>query len=212
MWEYDEKRSFVQVQESMSEEPSILGLLNQVYGQSALAPHARRVADLALGMVKRLDICTGQLRMQTFHAGLLHDLGKLAIPDAILLRPGPLTNAEYAMVQRHPAISASIASTCGVPAEVCLAIRHHHEWWDGSGYPDRLSCEDIPIVARIIGIADAFDAMTSNRPYRRALSQAQAFDELRTGSGTQFDPSLVPILIQVVISKDASGTGLVPTA
>lgn len=130
------------------------------------------------------------------NAALLHDIGKIAIPDEILLKNGPLTHEEFHLVKRHPVIGANIFGKQGDYGEMASFILHHHERWDGSGYPHGLARENIPLGARIIAVADAFEAMTSHRPYRKALSQEEATRELINHSGTQFDPQVVEVFLK----------------
>lgn len=179
-------------------------LVEQVAAIPELGGHVMRVADLALGIAHQLDLSELQVGHLLLTAQL-HDLGKLAIPDSILSKPSSLTSHEYAIVQRHPLISYAVAKTSGVGAEVCLAVRHHHERWDGSGYPDQLSGERIPLNSRIIAIADAFDAMTSDRPYRAAMPVQQAVEELEAGAGSQFDPELASVAIRLLMVRPIKG-------
>jgi HD-GYP domain-containing protein (c-di-GMP phosphodiesterase class II) len=123
-------------------------------------------------------------------AGRLHDLGKLAVPEEILKKPGPLTDEERAVLERHAQIGFAMLESLGIDP-VANWVLHHHERWDGDGYPGRLAGSEIPLGARIIFVADAFDAMTSDRVYRRGISAEEALAELRRCSGAQFDPSIV---------------------
>jgi putative nucleotidyltransferase with HDIG domain len=132
------------------------------------------------------------------HAGLFHDIGKLAVPDAILTKPGKLTGQEYDLIKRHPDDGARIVGKLGRLRAAVPIIRHHHERWDGAGYPDRLAGDDIPLEAAITGLADAWDAMTTDRPYQRARSVAEAADEIRRGRGTQFAPHVVDAFFRVL--------------
>jgi len=125
--------------------------------------------------------------------GYLHDVGKIAIPDRILLKPGPLTDEEYTEMQRHAEIGASIVSTHEAMTGIAQIVRHHHERFDGRGYPDRLAGDAVPLGARIISIADALSAMTSDRPYRRAIALEPAWDEIVRNSGAQFDPAIIEV-------------------
>ena len=136
--------------------------------------------------------------------GYLHDVGKIAIADRILLKPGPLTEAEYAEMQRHAEIGGDIVSTHESMTGIAAIVRHHHERFDGRGYPDRWSGEAIPLGARIISIADALSAQTMDRPYRRAIPLDQAWDEIRRNAGTQFDPEIVELFDRLI------GTAIVP--
>jgi hypothetical protein len=130
--------------------------------------------------------------------GYLHDIGKIGIADAILLKPGRLTESEMAEMRRHSEIGAAILEVDDAMAEIAQIVRHHHERWDGRGYPDALVGSTIPLGGRIIAVADAFSAMTSDRIYRPALSLDRAWAELRAHAGTQFDPQIVDVFEQVV--------------
>ena len=134
--------------------------------------------------------------------GYLHDVGKIAIADRILLKPGKLTDEEYREMQRHAEIGASIVQTHEAMTEIARIVRHHHERFDGRGYPDRLVAEEIPLGARIISVADAFSAMTNDRVYRKAIAEDQAWDEIRLNAGTQFDPAIVEIF-ETLVAADA---------
>src|SRR6476469_9504982 len=130
-------------------------------------------------------------------AGTLHDVGKLAIPDSVLLKPGPLTSDEFALVQHHSTAGERTVLALGLD-DVATWIRHHHERWDGKGYPDGLAGESIPLPSRIIGAADALDAMTTARAYRGAFSLEQATGELADQAGKQFDPQVANCLIELL--------------
>jgi ribonuclease P protein subunit RPR2 len=122
---------------------------------------------------------------------LLHDIGKVAVPDAILFKTGPLTDEEYALITLHPVVGAEILRDVDFLGEGKLVVRHHHERWDGTGYPDGLAGEAIPHAARVFAVADALDALTTDRPYRPASTFPQARAEIRRSAGSQFDPSVV---------------------
>jgi hypothetical protein len=130
--------------------------------------------------------------------GYLHDIGKIGIADAVLLKPGKLTESEMAEMRRHSEIGAAILEVHDAMADIAQIVRHHHERWDGRGYPDALVGGNIPLGGRIIAVADAFSAMTSDRIYRPALSLDRAWAELRAHAGTQFDPEIVAVFEQVV--------------
>jgi len=154
-----------------------------------LRGHARRVAFYTGIVAEHLGLADEEreaLRLASF----LHDLGKVGVPTDLLLRPGALEPQERRIVEQHPVIGARLLGPLDVPSGVSLALRHHHEWWNGRGYPDGIAAERIPLAARIIGVADAFDAMTSDRPYRRALARELATAELRRCAGVQFDPEI----------------------
>ncbi|HVA31132.1 MAG TPA: diguanylate cyclase [Gaiellaceae bacterium] len=151
--------------------------------------HSERVGELSARIARRLGIDEPQVELIRL-AGSLHDLGKLAIPEEILRKPGALNESERLVLQRHPQIGHRMLESLGVEP-IAEWVLHHHERWDGSGYPDRLRGEEIPIGARIIFVADAFDAMTSERVYRKPLSERGALDELERCAGSQFDPAIV---------------------
>jgi putative two-component system response regulator len=134
--------------------------------------------------------------------GYLHDVGKIAIADRILLKPGPLTPEEYEEMQRHAEIGGSIVQTHEAMTGIARIVRHHHERFDGKGYPDRLVGADIPLGARIIAVADAFSAMTTDRVYRAAIAVEAAWDELRRNAGSQFDPAIVELFEQAIDVDD----------
>jgi putative two-component system response regulator len=152
--------------------------------------HLRRLVEyssemsFALGLVPHLSTVIR-------YGALLHDVGKIGVPDAILQKPGALTLEEFDIIKQHPVFGERICQPLRFGAEVGPIVRNHHERWDGTGYPDGLAGEAIPLGARIVAIADAFDAMTTDRPYHRAGSIASALDELRHFAGIQWDPHLV---------------------
>jgi diguanylate cyclase (GGDEF)-like protein/putative nucleotidyltransferase with HDIG domain len=154
--------------------------------------HSQRVADLAARTARRLGLPDEEIEL-TRLAASLHDLGKLAIPEEILRKPGPLTEPERMVLERHPQIGFRMLESLGVDP-VADWVLHHHERWDGSGYPDGLPGDSIPLGARIIFVADAFDAMTSERVYRRRVQPDEAIEELERCAGTQFDPGIVAAL------------------
>jgi HD-GYP domain-containing protein (c-di-GMP phosphodiesterase class II) len=133
-------------------------------------------------------------------AGHLHDIGKFALPDEILKKPGPLTQQEWNIVKKHPVIGADYLKDIRIfqgKGGVIEMVLYHHERWDGKGYPAGLKKREIPLGARIIAVADAFSAMTDNRPYREPLSFEEALEELKKGSGSQFDPEIVDIFLSM---------------
>ena len=159
--------------------------------------HSEEVVALARAVGERLQLSSPSLVELEF-AARLHDVGKLAVPDSILQKPGPLDTREWKVMRRHPrAASEMLAGIPGLEA-VALVARFHHERWDGDGYPDGLEGERIPLASRVISVCDAYDAMTSDRPYRPALSRDAALRELREGAGSQFDPWIVESLIEVL--------------
>jgi putative nucleotidyltransferase with HDIG domain len=159
--------------------------------------HVRRVQENSLLLAERLGV-TDEAQLQALKAaGLLHDVGKIGIPEHILNKPGRLTPSEFEIMKRHPAIGADILSVIGFPYPLIPIVRHHHENWDGTGYPDRLAGEEIPIGARILQVVDCFDALTSDRPYRRAMSEQDALKIVSDRSGTMYDPRVVKALLDL---------------
>jgi diguanylate cyclase (GGDEF)-like protein len=162
-----------------------------------LGPHASAVARLATLVGQALGLSESRLHTLA-QAGELHDVGKMAIPDAVLDKAGPLTDEEWRLIREHTIVGERILSAAPALRPVAGIVRHSHEAVDGSGYPDRLAGEEIPLEARIVHAADAYCAMTSDRPYRKALTIDGAIAELRRCSGTQFDPTVVEALIAVM--------------
>lgn len=162
-----------------------------------LAEHSRAVSEIAQLIASRMGLPREQSDALAIGA-LLHDVGKIAIPDSILHKPGPLTEEEYGIIKRHPVLGAKILGRIGELSAAVPAVRHHHEWFDGRGYPDGLRGEEIPLLARITVAADAFDSMTRDRGYQRGVPAAAALTELERNSGTQFDPGVVAALVRVV--------------
>jgi len=162
--------------------------------------HSQRVAELAARMARRLGLPDEEVEL-TRLAASLHDLGKLAIPEEILRKPGPLTEPERLVLERHPQIGFRMLESLGVDP-VAEWVLHHHERWDGSGYPDGLPGDQIPLGARIIFVADAYDAMTSERVYRRRVLPQQAIAELQRCAGTQFDPEIVDAMAEELTASE----------
>jgi hypothetical protein len=160
--------------------------------------HSRGVVELSLAVADRLGLDQRQRRRVEFGA-LLHDVGKIAVPKEIINKPGPLDEQEWAVMRRHTIEGERMLNRVGgVLADVGRIVRCSHEHWDGSGYPDALRAEQIPVEARIVTCCDAFSAMTTTRSYRRAMPQEAALEELRRCAGTQFDPAVVAALIAVI--------------
>jgi len=132
---------------------------------------------------------------------MLHDIGKIGIDDKILNKPGKLTEEEWAIMKRHPEIGYRIARASHKLARIADYILTHHERWDGAGYPKGLKGEDIPLLSRILAVADAYDAMTEDRVYRKAMSKEQAVEEIRRNAGTQFDPLIANIFIETILEE-----------
>jgi HD-GYP domain-containing protein (c-di-GMP phosphodiesterase class II) len=159
--------------------------------------HLRAVSNLALRIGSEISLPQGQMEALTSGA-MLHDLGKIGIPDRILQKSGRLTEDEYAEIKRHPMLGVSILTPVRELASALPVIRHHHERFDGKGYPDGLRGEDIPLIARVVSVADAFDSMVRARPYGYGISRKAALGEIEENSGTQFDPRIVRALLEVV--------------
>jgi diguanylate cyclase (GGDEF)-like protein/putative nucleotidyltransferase with HDIG domain len=168
--------------------------------------HSERVAELAVRIAERMGLEQEEVEL-TRLAASLHDLGKLAVPEEILRKPGPLTDGERLVLERHPQIGYRMLESLGVDP-VAEWVLHHHERWDGSGYPDGLHGDDIPLGARVIFVADAYDAMTNDRVYRRKLSPDAALAELEGCSGTQFDPGAVSALTALVDEHEPVAAGI----
>jgi diguanylate cyclase (GGDEF)-like protein/putative nucleotidyltransferase with HDIG domain len=159
--------------------------------------HIRRVQDYAVGLARKLGVTDEKQIRAIEAASLLHDMGKLAVPDYILNKPGPLSPAEYEKMKLHASVGADILSSIEFPYPVVPIVRHHHESWDGTGYPDGIRGSDIPIGARILSVVDCFDALTSDRPYRPRLSDSAALDIIMKRRGTMYDPFVVDMFVKV---------------
>jgi putative nucleotidyltransferase with HDIG domain len=166
------------------------------------AGHSLRVQRISLSIAHELGVSPKELDAVRF-GGLFHDIGKIAIPDVLLTKPAKLSEDEYELMKRHSSEGARIVSKFGRLRECVPIIRHHHERWDGTGYPDHLAGEDIPLLATVIGFADAWDAMTIERPYQRALRFDEALAEVRDNRGTQFSPHVVDAFFAAVSKRPA---------
>ncbi len=174
--------------------------------------HVRRVQNLSLAIARHLGIPAGE-QMRAIEAGaLLHDIGKVAIPDYVLNKPGRLTPEEYEIIKLHAPIGAEILTAVDFPYPVVPIVRSHHENWDGTGYPDGLAGEAIPIGARIISVVDCFDALTSDRPYRRALTDEAALEIIRERTGHMYAPDVVEALLTCYRDVRAQSPALAPHA
>jgi putative nucleotidyltransferase with HDIG domain len=163
-----------------------------------LHEHAQRVQRYAVALAGEIGIADHRLLEAVDAAALLHDIGKLGIPDRLLQKPGPLTQDEYDHVKQHVIIGADILAAVASPGPLALTVRHHHENWDGTGYPDRLRGAAIPIAARVLAVVDCYDALTSDRPYRRALSHDDASAMIHQRCGTMFDPEIAAAFLGIV--------------
>jgi putative nucleotidyltransferase with HDIG domain len=169
--------------------------------------HIRRVQRMALALATRLGVDDAMQRRAIEAAALLHDVGKIAIPEHILNKPGKLTPAEFDRMKSHARIGAEILSEVDFPYPVVPIVRHHHENWDGTGYPDGLTGADIPIGARILAVVDCFDALTSDRPYRRALSVRETFEIIDARRGTMYDPAILDAFHEMCDSSTPTEVG-----
>ena len=166
------------------------------------AGHSLRVQRIAVALAQELSVAPKDLEAVR-HGGLFHDLGKIAIPDVLLTKPAKLTEDEYELMKRHSSEGARIVSKFGRLRECVPIIRHHHERWDGTGYPERLAGEGIPLLATIVGFAEAWDAMTIERPYQRALRIEEAFEEAQERRGAQFSPLVVDAFFAALAKRPA---------
>jgi putative nucleotidyltransferase with HDIG domain len=163
----------------------------------ATLEHARRVQKNAITLAREVGIADGELLEAIAAAGLLHDIGKAAVPDHLLKKPGPLDTDEFEQVKQHAARGAEMLQAVRSPFPLVSIVRHHHENWDGTGYPDALRGAAIPIGARILSVIDCYDALTSHRPYRPALSRARALAMVTERRGTMYDPAVVAAFLRV---------------
>lgn len=161
--------------------------------------HSIRVAEYSRMIVKQLGR-DEKAQEDIYYMGLLHDVGKIGVPDEIINKTSRLTDEEYAVIKTHPAIGSEILKNISELPNIVIGARWHHERYDGKGYPDGLSGEDIPEFARIIGVVDAYDAMTSKRSYRDVLPQAVVRGEIEKGMGTQFDPEFAKVMMEIIDS------------
>jgi putative two-component system response regulator len=172
--------------------------------------HLRRIAGYSERTAIALGLSAAQVRTIRY-AGILHDIGKIGVREAILRKPGPLDPEEEAELRRHAEHGAEIVAPLRFAAEVSPIILAHHEHWDGKGYPFGIRGEEIPIGARIISVVDAWDAMTTDRPYRRSLGRAEATRRLKAGAGSQWDPAVVDCFLELVASGELDGAELPET-
>jgi HD-GYP domain-containing protein (c-di-GMP phosphodiesterase class II) len=165
--------------------------------------HSHAVVELAVRVGRRLGVDDAELTELEW-AALLHDIGKLGVADAILRKPGPLDDGEWAEMRRHPEIGERIVASIELLAHLAPTIRAEHERWDGGGYPDGLRGEEIPLASRIVLVCDAFHAMTSDRPYRVAMPVEDALEQLREHAGTQFCPRVCAAVLDLVAEERAA--------
>jgi putative nucleotidyltransferase with HDIG domain len=184
---------------------TIVALANSIDSKDSYTRgHSQRVSELSVAIGRELALSELELKQLAF-GGILHDIGKIGIVERILLKQSRLTDEEMSVMREHPEIGASIIEAVKFLAPVLPAVRNHHERWDGTGYPDRLAGEAIPLIARIVNVADTWDACTSTRPYQGALPFEQALGIARGLSGTQCDPKVVIALERVITQWRAAG-------
>ncbi len=159
--------------------------------------HSKRVAEYSRKIAERMGK-TKEEQDEIYRAGLLHDVGKIRIPEDIINKPGKLTDEEYNTIKIHPITGYNILRGISEDSSIATAAKHHHERYDGKGYPNGLKGEDIPETARILGVADSYDAMASNRSYRKALPQEVVRSEIEKGKGTQFDPAVADVILKMI--------------
>jgi HD-GYP domain-containing protein (c-di-GMP phosphodiesterase class II) len=163
--------------------------------------HSVRVSRLCRTVGRAFGFDDTRLK-QLCYTSVLHDVGKILVPEVVLNRPRKPTPTEFFILHKHPSFGALLASYFNLPAELRIRTQHHHERWDGRGYPHKLGGEDIPLMARIVQVADTYDAMVADRPYRKALSHEVAAAELRQCSGKQFDPRVIEAFLDTYRVKE----------
>jgi HD-GYP domain-containing protein (c-di-GMP phosphodiesterase class II) len=192
----DTRRLYRQLQRAICQ--SLLGLANALEAKdSCTRGHSERVGTRARRIAAALGLPPDEIDIVT-QAALLHDIGKIGVPESVLRKRGALDQAEWTLLCNHPLIGAQIVAPFDFFAGGALVIRHHHERWDGSGYPDGLAGAAIPLGARIVAVADVFDALTSDRPYRSALGRDAALLYLTDEAGRTLDPDVVAVLLGLV--------------
>jgi putative nucleotidyltransferase with HDIG domain len=185
---------------------TLASLSNALEAKDAVtSEHTEEVVRLAVAVAAELDLDLDVVQSIELGA-VLHDIGKVRVPEAILNKPGPLTDAEWQVMRTHPEIGEQILRPIQSLHAILPIVRHHHERWDGTGYPDELAGREIPLGARIVAVCDAYRAMTENRPYRAALPHAEARVELALGAGSQFDPDCVEALFRALDRRQESAT------
>jgi putative nucleotidyltransferase with HDIG domain len=185
---------------------TLASLSNALEAKDAVtSQHTEEVVRLAVAVAAELDLDLDAVRNVELGA-VLHDIGKVRVPESILNKPGPLTDEEWAVMKTHPEVGEHILRPIQSLSGILPIVRHHHERWDGGGYPDKLSGRAIPLGARVVAVCDAYRAMTEDRPYRKALSTDEARKELHEGAGTQFDPDCVEAMIRALERRDSAAT------
>jgi putative two-component system response regulator len=188
-----------------SAEQVIFALAAAVEAKDALTErHTQRVAEIARRLGRSLGLPQASIDA-LYRGGIIHDIGKIGVSESILLKRGPLDVHERSRMQAHPIIGETIVAPLQSGSSLLPIIRHHHERFDGHGYPDGLCGDEIPLLARIVSVCDAYDALVNDRPYRTGLARNEAIDILRQGAGTQWDPALVELVISETEASHQSG-------
>ena len=164
--------------------------------------HSVRVSRYSRAIGRAYGFDDARLK-QLCYTAVLHDVGKILVPEVVLNRPRKPTKTEFFVLHQHPTFGALLASYFNLPAELRVRTQHHHERWDGKGYPHKLGGEDIPLMARIVQVADTYDAMVADRPYRKALGHGEAAAELRRNEGKQFDPRVIEAFLDMNPTKES---------
>ncbi|MBQ3062012.1 MAG: HD-GYP domain-containing protein [Lachnospiraceae bacterium] len=194
---YEQSRLRSEKIEKMSKQ-MVLALANTIDAKDSYTNgHSTRVAKYSVMIAKQLGY-DGEKLEQLEYAAMLHDIGKIGVPREIINKPSRLTDEEYEIIKTHPGIGASILKEISEIPDIAIGARWHHERYDGKGYPDKLTGDSIPQLARIIGVADAYDAMTSKRSYRDVLAQDIVRSEIKKGKGTQFDPVVAEVMLELI--------------
>lgn len=170
------------------------------YADAYTAMHAEHVADLMAGLASQMALSTDEINL-AYMVGVMHDVGKVKIPEDILRKPAPLNAEEWGIMRQHPVEGANMLAATGGVKPIVAVMRHHHERYDGKGYPDGLNGEDIPLLSRMLALCDAFDAMTTERCYRSPVGLEECLREIRRCGGTQFDAQLCEVFIEFIAAR-----------
>ena len=207
---YETQRLYENVESGYLE--TIVALANSIDSKDSYTRgHSQRVADLAVEIGRELKMTEHELK-QVRYGGVLHDIGKIGIVETILFKPARLTDVEMVAMREHPMIGDAIIQPVSFLKEIRGAVRNHHERWDGTGYPDRLVGDQIPLVARIVSAADTWDACTSTRPYQRGKSHQEVLGIIANLRGTQLDPAVADALVRVVEKRKTAAAESVKLA